>query len=76
MSRCRLAGNNASVHLIVSLTKPATPATAQAPGQLPTQVPSTGVTVPIGQTVLLGTSTTAGGQRALILTVRPQLAKR
>ena len=36
----------------------------------------TGVTVPMGQTVVLGTTAAADsvGQRALILTVRPQLA--
>jgi hypothetical protein len=33
------------------------------------------VTVPVGQTVVLGTSASPlGTQRALILTVRPQLA--
>lgn len=72
----RIEGNDASVHLNVSLTKPAIPATAEKPfGQLPNQILSTGVTVPIGQTVVLGTSASDGGQRALILTVRPQLAK-
>lgn len=43
------------------------------PGHNATQLLSTGVTVPIGQTVVLGTSATDGSQRALILTVRPQL---
>ncbi len=72
----RIDGNSASVHSDVSLTKPMVVATAQTAGQMPSQILSTGVTVPIGQTVVLGTSTTEGGQRALILTVRPQLAKR
>jgi hypothetical protein len=71
----RIEGNDASVHLNVSLGKPAIPATAQTAGQVPSQILSTGVTVPIGQTVVLGTSASDGGQRALILTVRPQLAK-
>jgi len=63
----------ASVHMTVSLTKPlvSTGRTVMSPTVL-----STGVTVPIGQTVVLGTSTTDAGQRALILTVRPQLTKR
>jgi type II secretory pathway component GspD/PulD (secretin) len=37
---------------------------------------STQVTVPIGQTIVLGSSTTDNGQRALILTVRPQIVRR
>jgi hypothetical protein len=68
----RVDGNNASVHLDVDLLKTPNPAKGQVGGR----VLSTGVTVPIGQTVVLGTSATEGGQRALILTVRPQLAKR
>lgn len=67
----RVDGNDASVHLNVSLWRAAMP----SKGQVPIQVLMTGVTVPIGQTVVLGTSTTDNGQgRALILTVRPQLA--
>ncbi len=76
----RVDGNAASVNLRVSLYKPAFPArssgTMSLSGQAPVQLLSTGVTVPIGQTVLLGTSASENGQRALILTVRPQLAKR
>jgi hypothetical protein len=64
----RVDGNAASVHLNVSLYR-------NPSGRQPaTQVLETGVTVPIGQTVVLGTSATDAGQRALILTVRPQLA--
>jgi hypothetical protein len=66
----RVEGNDASVHLGVSLFRNAAP----SKGQMPAQVLSTGVTVPVGQTVVLGTSATDTGQRALILTVRPQLA--
>jgi hypothetical protein len=68
----RVEGNDASVHLTVSLTRNAVP----SKGQGPASVLSTGVTVPIGQTVVLGTSVIDNGQpqRALILTVRPQLA--
>jgi hypothetical protein len=72
VSDLRIEGNNASVRLDVDLWRMINPAKGQPGGK----VLSTGVTVPIGQTVVLGTSTTDGGQRALILTVRPQLAKR
>jgi len=54
----------------VSLTRNAVP----SKGQAQASVLSTGVTVPVGQTVVLGTSGIDSGQRALILTVRPQLA--
>ena len=70
VSDLRVEGNDASVHLTVSLTKNAVP----SKGLVAASVLSTGVTVPIGQTVVLGTSGTDNGQRALILTVRPQLA--
>lgn len=68
----RVDGNNASVHLDVDLYRTFIPSKGQPPGR----ILSTGVTVPIGQTVVLGTTAVEGGQRALILTVRPQLAKR
>lgn len=69
VSDVRVEGSNASVHLGVSLMK-----TSPLPkGTLAPMVLSTGVTVPVGQTVVLGTSATDTGQRALILTVRPQL---
>jgi len=72
VSDLRVEGNDASVHLSVSLTRNAAP----GKGQPMAGVLSTGVTVPIGQTVVLGTSGIDNGQpqRALILTVRPQLA--
>jgi hypothetical protein len=72
----RVEGNDASVNLRVSLERPAAMPTSTTPGHTRTDLLSTGVTVPIGQTVLLGTSASENGQRALILTVRPQLAKR
>jgi type II secretory pathway component GspD/PulD (secretin) len=76
----RVEGNDASVNLYVSLERPAIPAqstgTASVAGRAAVRLLSTGVTVPMGQTVLLGTSASDNGQRALILTVRPQLAKR
>jgi hypothetical protein len=65
----RIDGSEASVHLNVHLIRNGVP----SKGQAPSQVLSTGVTVPVGQTVVLGTSATDVGQRALILTVRPQL---
>jgi hypothetical protein len=74
VSDLRGSGSDASVHLNVSLFRPPT-------GIQPVMNPNfrvlrTGVTVPIGQTVVLGT-TAAGdsaSHSALILTVRPQLA--
>ena len=76
----RTEGNDATVNLHVSLIRPAVPAASTANasvgGRGPVDLLSTGVTVPIGQTVLLGTSASENGQKALILTVRPQLAKR
>ncbi len=76
----RVEGNDASVNLYVSLERPAIPAqstgTASVGGRAAVNLLTTGVTVPMGQTVLLGTSASDNGQRALILTVRPQLAKR
>jgi hypothetical protein len=76
VSDVRVEGNDASVNLRVSLERPAVPATTSAYGRPRADLLSTGVTVPMGQTVLLGTSASENGQRALILTVRPQLAKR
>jgi len=72
----RVDGGDASVHLRVSLARDVVPMRGQTQGRPPTNVLSTGVTVPLGQTVVLGTSALGNGQRALILTVRPQLAKK
>jgi hypothetical protein len=65
--------NDANVHLRVVLMRDAIPGRGGLQGHNPTLILSTGLTVPIGQTVVLGTSSVDGGQRALILTVRPQL---
>jgi hypothetical protein len=85
VSDLRTDGNDASVHLNVALNRNAgpVPSSASTTGERPVtvkmqgpfQVLSTGVTVPVGQTVVLGTSATDVGQRALILTVRPQLTQ-
>lgn len=76
VSDVRVAAAEASVHLNVSLWRPAIPATPGRPGSVASRLLTTGVTVPMGQTVVLGTTAAADsvGQRALILTVRPQLA--
>jgi hypothetical protein len=72
----RVDGNDASVTLHVALERPAVAPTTNSYGHARADLLSTGLTVPMGQTVLLGTSASENGQRALILTVRPQLAKR
>ena len=64
--------NDSNIHLHVVLIRDAVPG-AVGVGHNSSQILSTGLTVPIGQTVVLGTSAVDGGQRALILTVRPQL---
>lgn len=80
VSDVRVDGNEGSVNLRVSLVRPAVPAVSSGgssmAGRAAVDLLSTGVTVPLGQTVLLGTSASGSKQRALILTVRPQLAKR
>jgi hypothetical protein len=78
ISELRTEGSNASVQLYVYLAKQAIQASPQnnGNGRAASELFSTGVRVPIGQTVILGTSAGEGGQRAMILTVRPQLAKK
>lgn len=75
VSDLRVSANDASVHLNVSLWRSV--AAAQS-GRAPSnpRILMTGVTVPIGQTVVLGTTASGDNlsQHALILTVRPQLA--
>jgi hypothetical protein len=73
VSDLRVDGNDASVHLAVDLRRPPMAMSNTGKPYSPT-VLSTGVTVPIGQTVVLGAATTTSGRRALILAVRPQLA--
>jgi len=74
----RTEGSDASVQLYVQLVRPGIPASPanSGMGRPPSEVFATGVRVPIGQTVVLGTSAVEGGQRAMILTVRPQLARK
>jgi hypothetical protein len=78
ISEMRTEGSDASVQLYVQLYRQAIQATPQnnGNGRAGSELFSTGVRVPIGQTVVLGTSAVEGGQRAMILTVRPQLAKK
>lgn len=71
ISDLRMDGNLASIHLEVDLTRPSPVIVGKS--VVSARVLSTGVTVPMGQTVVLGTSSTDGGQKALILTVKPQL---
>jgi len=66
--------SDASIHIGVSLMRDVVPARGAVPGHAMSQVLTTGVTVPFGQTVVLGTASVDGSSRALILTVRPQLA--
>ena len=81
----RTDGADANVHLTVSLEKDQSIATDGAGDKSPRpageksarsarELLSTGVNVPIGHTVVLGAAAADGGNRALILTVRPQLA--
>ncbi len=77
VSDVRVDGSNASVHLNVELSRRALGGRMTTSGQtvpVGTQVLSTGVTVPVGQTVVLGTTAMERSQKALILTVRPQIA--
>ena len=71
----RTEGANASVHLTVELWRAGV---GRSGGTGTPKILSTGLVVPIGQTVVLGTSALDGGQnqKALILTVRPQLTQR
>jgi hypothetical protein len=69
----RTDGSDGSVRLTVSLDRDAVPATPTKPGVMGKELLSTGVSVPIGHTVVLGAAAADGGNRAFILTVRPQL---
>jgi hypothetical protein len=73
VSDLRVEGSEASVHLNVDLSHGMSPINATGGRVLTPHIIGTGVTVPIGQTVVLGTASSDGGQKALILTVRPQL---
>jgi len=75
VSEIRSEGAEASVHLTVSLEKDQSVVTPG--GKTPVagrELLSTGVNVPIGHTVVLGAAAADGADRALILTVRPQIA--
>jgi hypothetical protein len=66
----RTEGADANAHLTVSLY-------SLLPGGVPKTngaLFETGVTVPMGNTVVLGTAASHGSEKALILTVRPQIA--
>lgn len=78
VSELRTEGNDASVQLYVQVVRPGIPASPanNGMGRPMSEIFATGVRVPIGQTVVLGTSAVEGGQRAMILTVRPQLARK
>jgi hypothetical protein len=71
VSEVRIDGNDGSVHLNVDLRHPMAPVGGVIRSVV---VLTTGVTVPIGQTVVLGAATTTSTRQALILAVRPQLA--
>jgi type II secretory pathway component GspD/PulD (secretin) len=76
VTEIRTDGPEASVHLTVALEQDMFVTTPV--GKTPTagkDLLSTGVTVPIGHTVVLGAAAAGGGDRALILTVRPQLVE-
>ncbi|MEO7086405.1 MAG: hypothetical protein ABI442_10995 [Gemmatimonadaceae bacterium] len=62
-----------TIRLHVALQRDPTSSRNGVAGHPMTPVLSTTLTVPIGQTVVLGTSSIDGGDRALILTVRPQI---
>lgn len=66
----RTDGADASAHIMVALRPLTSSGTLTAAGNLF----ETGVTVPMGNTVVLGTSALHGATKALILTVRPQIA--
>ena len=68
----RAADGRGSVHVLVSLSRPAIgPAERMAGGG--EVLLSTGVTVPIGQTAVLGSAAPGGKIQALILVIRPEL---
>jgi hypothetical protein len=71
----RTDGDEGSVRLTVSLDRDMIPATTTKPGTAPKELLSTGVSVPLGHTVVLGAAAADGGNRTFILTVRPQLPK-
>jgi hypothetical protein len=76
VSQIQTIGADATVRLNVSLEKDAYVTTPVGKTQVSGKdLLSTGVNVPIGHTVVLGAAAADGGNKALILTVRPQLAE-
>jgi len=70
-------GPDATVHLTVELLRAGQFRGAQGAVAIDPVIFSTGVTIPMGNTVVLGTTgeNDGAGNKALILTVRPQIAK-
>ena len=68
-------GRSGSVNLKVTLTKNTYQVVDGKPSGREETLLGTGVTIPLGQTVVLGSAAAAGGRRqALILVVRPEVA--
>lgn len=63
-----------SVHLNVSLIRPVPVVDAKSGGVMAGGLLGTGLTVPLGQTVVMGSTTPGGKIMALILVVRPEIA--
>lgn len=67
------AEGDQSVHLTVSLERPV-PVLYEGKEVLPGGLLGTGLTVPLGQTVVMGSTAPGGKIQALILVVRPEIA--
>ena len=67
------AGANGSARLRVRLAR-ATPGTYEGRPMQSETLLSTGLTVPIGQTIVLGSAAPGGANQALILAVRPEVS--
>lgn len=63
-----------SVHLRVSLERPVPVVDATSGGVMAGGLLGTGLTIPLGQTVVMGSTTPGGKIMALILVVRPEIA--
>jgi len=66
-------GTNGSARLRVSLAR-ATPGTFEGKPMQSETLLATGLTVPIGQTIVLGSAAPGGANQALILAVRPEVS--
>ena len=67
------AGANGSTRLRVRLAR-ATPGTYEGKPMQSETLLSTGLTVPVGQTIVLGSAAPGGANQALILAVRPEVS--